>query len=67
MSNKYRDEHPLYIWRTNNNLTQKQAAEALGYKSPSGIGYYERGDRGTPKEVLERLEFVIRRASNENK
>lgn len=67
MSNAYRNRHPLYIWRTTNKLTQKEAAIALGYKSGSPLGYYERGDRGTPKEVLDRLDRVIEAKSNEAK
>ena len=52
-------------WRTANSLTQKQAADLLGYKSYVSINYFENGARKIPMRLLKTIQFFEQRGYNE--
>lgn len=50
-----REKHPVRVWRTKYELSQKQMGALLGV-SGTCIGYWERGISSTPGWVLDLVE-----------
>lgn len=45
-------------WRTDNNLTQAEAAKILGYKSYVSVSYFESGARKITSRLHKTLELL---------
>ena len=48
----------LKQWRTDNSLTQTEAAKILGYKSYVSVSYFESGARKIPNRLMKMIKLL---------